>query len=168
MADKRSEIQSPAGGPQEQPRKASLGRIAALGIVLSPLAAGVVRSGWRALLSNIRSVSPRASRDGPPACRGTAARETSPDVSGATSAAVAPQPVTEHTAAPSVPAPLPEGWHKPRPGKIPHPTYAPATVALGIACLLWGLVTTPIISLIGAVLFVMGLAAWIGDLRHER
>jgi hypothetical protein len=65
-------------------------------------------------------------------------------------------------------ATLPKGWHAPRPGKIPHPTYAPATVALGIAGLLWGLVTTPIISLIGAVLFGIGLASWIGDLRHER
>ncbi|HEV2419535.1 MAG TPA: hypothetical protein VGX94_17200 [Terriglobia bacterium] len=168
MADKRSENQPSASGPQEQPRKPSLGRIAALGIVLSPLAAGVGRSGWRILLSNIRSGGPRAPRDGPAPGREAAERESLPDASRAASDAVEPEPVPEHPIAPSVPAHLPEGWHRPRPGKIPHPTYAPATVALGIACLLWGLVTTPIISLIGAMLFVIGLAAWIGDLRHER
>jgi hypothetical protein len=96
-----------------------------------------------------------------------AERRRSQEASQETSPAIASQaPQQEPPSAAS--ATLPKGWHAPRPGKIPHPTYAPATVALGIAGLLWGLVTTPIISLIGAVLFGIGLASWIGDLRHER
>ncbi|MGH9396867.1 MAG: hypothetical protein ACRD18_08465 [Terriglobia bacterium] len=59
-------------------------------------------------------------------------------------------------------------WSKPRPEKLPSPTYAPATMALGIVLLLWGMLTTPLISLVGLVLFVIALAGWIGDLRHER
>ncbi|MGH9355185.1 MAG: hypothetical protein ACRD10_03560, partial [Terriglobia bacterium] len=63
---------------------------------------------------------------------------------------------------------IPGGWNKPRPEKTPHPTYAPATLGLGVVCMLWGLVTTPLISLVGAILFGIALAVWIGDLRHER
>jgi hypothetical protein len=58
-------------------------------------------------------------------------------------------------------------WQKPRDQPIPRPTYAPAVVALAIVCLLWGLVTTFLISLLGAILFFVGLADWIGELRHE-
>jgi len=58
-------------------------------------------------------------------------------------------------------------WSEPRPQNIPRPTYSPAVLALAIVCLLWGTVTTYLISLLGVILFVVGLAGWIGELRHE-
>ena len=53
------------------------------------------------------------------------------------------------------------------PAKLPRPTYWPATMALGIAFIFWGLVTTYIISGAGFVLFIVALAGWIGELLHE-
>lgn len=59
-------------------------------------------------------------------------------------------------------------WTAPRSQVIPRATYSPAVMALAIVCLLWGLVTSYLISLLGFVLLAVGLAAWIGELRHER
>jgi hypothetical protein len=59
-------------------------------------------------------------------------------------------------------------WITPRPQIIPRPTYSPAVMALAIVCLLWGLLTSYLISLLGAVLLAVSLAGWIGELRHER
>jgi hypothetical protein len=60
-----------------------------------------------------------------------------------------------------------DAWTEPRHQNIPRPTYSPAVLALAIVCLLWGMVTTYLISLLGAILFILGLAGWIGELRHE-
>ena len=59
-------------------------------------------------------------------------------------------------------------WTPPRPQVIPRPTYSPAVMALAIVCLLWGLLTSYLISLLGFVLLVLALTGWIGELRHER
>jgi hypothetical protein len=40
-------------------------------------------------------------------------------------------------------------------------------LALAIVCLLWGMVTSYLVSLLGLVLFIVGLTDWIGELRHE-
>ncbi|MGA7625157.1 MAG: hypothetical protein WB630_18595 [Candidatus Acidiferrales bacterium] len=58
-------------------------------------------------------------------------------------------------------------WTEPRHQNIPRPTYSPAVMALAIVCLLWGIVTTYLISLLGVVLFGIALAGWIGELHHE-
>ncbi len=58
-------------------------------------------------------------------------------------------------------------WSKPQGVHIPEPTYMPAVLALGIVCMLWGIVTTYLITLVGLVLFVVGILGWIGELRHE-
>jgi len=60
-----------------------------------------------------------------------------------------------------------EGWSKPQGMHIPEPTYMPLVMALGVMCLLWGIVTTPLLSLVGALLFVVAISGWIGELRHE-
>lgn len=60
-----------------------------------------------------------------------------------------------------------ELWMKPRPQELPRPTYAPAVTALAIVCILWGAVTTYLISLVGLLLLVAGLSVWIGEFRHE-
>lgn len=64
-------------------------------------------------------------------------------------------------------APLSQGWSKPQGMHIPEPTYMPVVMAIGIICMLWGIVTTYLITLVGLVLFVISIWGWIGELRHE-
>ena len=64
-------------------------------------------------------------------------------------------------------APSSEGWSKPHGIHIPEPTYMPVVMAIGIICMLWGIVTTYLITLVGVVLFVISIWGWIGELRHE-
>ena len=63
-------------------------------------------------------------------------------------------------------AQLRPGWSRPEHTGLPQPTYWPAVLALGIAFLAWGLVTSWVICGVGLVLFALALAGWIGDLRH--
>lgn len=60
-----------------------------------------------------------------------------------------------------------DGWSKPQGAHIPEPTYMPVVMAIGIICMLWGIVTTYLITLVGLVLFVISIWGWIGELRHE-
>lgn len=53
------------------------------------------------------------------------------------------------------------------PEELPRPTYAPAAMALGIAFLFWGMVTSVVVLGAGGLLVVAALAAWIGEMRHE-
>ena len=66
---------------------------------------------------------------------------------------------------------LPEshpGWTVLPPQKLPEPSIWPVTLALGITFLVWGLVTSLIITGVGVALFAVALAGWIRDIRHER
>lgn len=58
------------------------------------------------------------------------------------------------------------GWSRPKPEHVPRPTYWPAVLAFGVTFMFWGLISTLIISAIGLVIFAIGLAGWIGELRH--
>lgn len=60
-----------------------------------------------------------------------------------------------------------DGWTKPQNMHIPDSTYMPVVMALGMVCIFWGILTTPLLSLVGAVLFVISITGWIGELRHE-
>jgi hypothetical protein len=53
-------------------------------------------------------------------------------------------------------------------GELPKPTAWPPTLALSIALMLWGLVSSLIITGVGVVVFAVALTGWIGDIRHER
>jgi hypothetical protein len=59
------------------------------------------------------------------------------------------------------------GWTVPHPEVLPRPTFWPAALAFAITFLLWGIVTSPIITVVGGILFGVSLAGWIGDIRHE-
>jgi hypothetical protein len=61
---------------------------------------------------------------------------------------------------------LRKGWSAALPADIPAPTPWPPALALGVALSGWGLIASPVILAIGAVLFVVSLAGWIGDLRQ--
>jgi hypothetical protein len=70
----------------------------------------------------------------------------------------------------SNPAPSsdPSEWTSLPPAKLPEPGVWPATLALAITFLVWGLVTSLIITGVGLALFAVALAGWIRDIRHER
>lgn len=59
-------------------------------------------------------------------------------------------------------------WSEPKPAYIPRPTYFPVLTALGIVLLLMGIVTMWVFSIVGFVLFVVGLIGWVFELRHEQ
>jgi hypothetical protein len=59
------------------------------------------------------------------------------------------------------------GWSAPKPALIPKPTVWPSALALAVALLGWGLLTSTVLVAIGAILSVVALGGWIGDLRHE-
>ena len=50
---------------------------------------------------------------------------------------------------------------------LPRPTYFPAGLAMGVAFLFWGLITTWVVLLVGVALFIAALAGWITEIRHE-
>lgn len=56
---------------------------------------------------------------------------------------------------------------KPRPERLPLPTYTPAIVAAGVVLVAWGAVTTLAIVILGLVLLVVGLAGWFVEIRRE-
>lgn len=60
-----------------------------------------------------------------------------------------------------------EGWNAPRPATIPRPTAWPLGVASGITLLAWGLVSSPIILGVGALILAVSLRGWIEERRHE-
>ena len=53
----------------------------------------------------------------------------------------------------------------PRPA--PEPTYAPFMLALGVTMLFWGLVTSPVMSSGGFVIFVWALWMWVRDIAQD-
>ena len=47
-----------------------------------------------------------------------------------------------------------------------EPSYAPFLVALGITMIFWGIVTSPIMSAGGFVVFVCGMWLWISQIAQ--
>jgi hypothetical protein len=60
------------------------------------------------------------------------------------------------------------GWNRAKPDVIPAPTVWPAALALGTMFFAWGVIASPIILVVGLVLFGISLAGWIGEIRRER
>lgn len=58
-------------------------------------------------------------------------------------------------------------WLKASPEKLPEPTYWPFFLALGLVLLFWGIITSWVIIIIGAIVFIISLTGWIKVLRHE-
>lgn len=58
-------------------------------------------------------------------------------------------------------------WAEARPLVVPRPTFWPAGTAFGIAFLFWGIVTSPVVAGAGAIVLVVSLIGWIGEMRHE-
>ncbi|WEK21577.1 MAG: hypothetical protein P0Y49_10555 [Candidatus Pedobacter colombiensis] len=63
-----------------------------------------------------------------------------------------------------IPAP---NWEKAKPEILPEPTYWPFFLAMGLAFMLWGLLTNWVILLAGSLVFIVALIGWINILRNE-
>src|SRR6266478_2075204 len=61
---------------------------------------------------------------------------------------------------------MPPGWQALPDVPLPHPTYFPAGLAMGVAFLFWGLITTWVVLLVGVALFIASLAGWITFICH--
>ena len=65
------------------------------------------------------------------------------------------------------PPDIPPGWQLLADEPLPHPTYFPAGLAMGVAFLFWGLITNWVVFLVGVALFTAALAGWITEILHE-
>ncbi len=63
--------------------------------------------------------------------------------------------------------PLRPGWSRPRPAKIPRPTYWPAVVGLGITLTFWGMISTIFVGATGVVFLIIGITGWVWELMYE-
>ena len=70
------------------------------------------------------------------------------------------QPTTQHSDE------VPLGWQALPDTPLPHPTYFPAGLAMGVAFISWGLITQWVVFVVGVVLFAASLAGWITEIRH--
>jgi hypothetical protein len=66
------------------------------------------------------------------------------------------------------PPATPPDWEPLPPEQLPRPTYFPAGLAMGTTFIFWGLITSSVVFLVGAGLFIAALAGWIVEIRHER
>lgn len=60
------------------------------------------------------------------------------------------------------------GWFSLPLENLPHPTYWPVVLGLGLIFGVFGVVTSFVFSLVGIFLFILGLAGWIGDMWNEQ
>lgn len=74
-----------------------------------------------------------------------------------------PRPFSRETHYPTKPAP---DWTDAKPATLPKPSYAPAAAAFGVTLGAAGVVTSFWVSIAGLIVFVLGIANWIGDLVH--
>jgi len=52
---------------------------------------------------------------------------------------------------------------KPLPERLPRPSFAPPILALGLMLLLWGVVTSWIVSVLGIAMVAAATVMWIRD-----
>ncbi|HKI44310.1 MAG TPA: cytochrome c oxidase subunit 4 [Balneolales bacterium] len=60
-----------------------------------------------------------------------------------------------------------ESWNNAQPEHLPHPTYWPIILALGVTFFFWGFVTSIVISLVGIVVITIAMTGWVSVLREE-
>lgn len=59
------------------------------------------------------------------------------------------------------------GWQELPSESLPRPTYFPAGLAMSVAFLFWGLISSWVVFLIGIALFAAALAGWVTEIRNE-
>ena len=63
--------------------------------------------------------------------------------------------------------PVPTGWTVFAPERMPAPTGSPVLFAFGLTLLAWGIVSSFVVSLIGAAVVAVSLLHWIGEIAHD-
>jgi hypothetical protein len=58
-------------------------------------------------------------------------------------------------------------WVKAKPEILPRPSYMPFLLALSLALLFWGLISTWIITVTGVIGVVISLHGWIKDMLND-
>jgi hypothetical protein len=61
----------------------------------------------------------------------------------------------------------PPGWNRSLPERLPQPTAAPALFAFGVMLFGWGLISTPLVVLVGGALLLIALIEWIREIWHD-
>jgi hypothetical protein len=61
-----------------------------------------------------------------------------------------------------------EEWVKPIPQKTLVPTFWPISLAMSIIFILWGIISTWVISMVGLILFGISVRGWVMDLLNEQ
>jgi hypothetical protein len=61
-----------------------------------------------------------------------------------------------------------EEWVKPMPEETPPPTFWPISLAMSIIFILWGIISTWVISVVGLILFSISIRGWVKDLLNEQ
>jgi hypothetical protein len=82
-------------------------------------------------------------------------------------ASAAPRPASPSGTQPAHGAALKPGWSRPKPEKIPPPTYWPAVFGLGLTFVMWGVISNIFLLCFGLIITAIGLVYWVLDLRHE-
>lgn len=59
-----------------------------------------------------------------------------------------------------------EQWQPVEEGHLPAPSIWPMVLAAGVTLLLFGVVTSLVFSVFGALLMVLSMHGWIQELRH--
>lgn len=59
------------------------------------------------------------------------------------------------------------GWNRPTPDRLPVPTFAPATMAMGIVVFAMGIVTAWYVCVVGAMVFAVATWRWVGEMQGE-
>lgn len=63
--------------------------------------------------------------------------------------------------------PVPPGWNALEPERLPPATAWPALFAFGVTLFAWGVVSSFVVTLIGAALLFYALLHWIGEIRDD-
>ncbi|MCL5742960.1 MAG: hypothetical protein M1541_03390 [Acidobacteria bacterium] len=64
--------------------------------------------------------------------------------------------------------PMPPGWTKPQPDRLPVPTHWPALVAFAAVLMVWGAVSSWAITSVGIILAIVSFRGWVKELLRER
>jgi hypothetical protein len=59
-------------------------------------------------------------------------------------------------------------WEIARPEHPPGMTVWPAALSFAVTLIIWGLISSLILTGFGIVMFAISMAGWIKDIRHER
>jgi hypothetical protein len=62
---------------------------------------------------------------------------------------------------------VPPGWNMAFPERLPKPTAAPAIFAFGVTLFAWGLISSPLLCLMGGIVLLYALLHWVGEIWHD-